>query len=46
VDALQAEDDDVNTLVGGDLNVYPRPDDPFSPGHPRYPSDQLRPLYD
>jgi predicted extracellular nuclease len=32
-------------LTGGDLNVYPRPDDPFSPGDPLYPSDQLAPLY-
>mgnify|MGYP000179793426 CR=1 FL=1 len=28
-------------LVGGDLNVFPRPDDPLDP-----PSDQLGPLYD
>jgi uncharacterized protein len=33
-------------LFGGDLNVFPRPDDPFSPGHPLFPSDQLGPLYD
>jgi uncharacterized protein len=33
-------------LFGGDLNVFPRPDDPFAPGHPLYPSDQLGPLYD
>ena len=46
VDALKAEDEDVNVLVGGDLNVYPRPDDPFSPGHHLFPSDQLEPLYD
>ena len=32
-------------LIGGDLNVYPRPDDPFAPGDPLYPSDQLGPLY-
>jgi len=31
-------------LVGGDLNVYPRPDDPFAP--PSVPSDQLGPLYE
>ena len=46
VDALQTEDEDVYAVVGGDLNVYPRPDDPFAPGHPRFPSDQLGPLYD
>lgn len=28
-------------VIGGDLNVYPRPDDPF----PGDPSDQLGPLY-
>ena len=33
-------------LFGGDLNVFPRPDDPFAPGDPRFPSDQLGPLYD
>lgn len=33
-------------LFGGDLNVFPRPDDPFAPGHPLFPSDQLVPLYD
>jgi uncharacterized protein len=33
-------------LFGGDLNVFPRPDDPFAPGQPRFPSDQLGPLYD
>ncbi|MGH2801955.1 MAG: lamin tail domain-containing protein, partial [Thermoleophilaceae bacterium] len=33
-------------LFGGDLNVFPRPDDPFAPGHPLFPSDQLGPLYD
>lgn len=25
--------------------VYPCPDDPFTPGHPLYPSDQLGALY-
>ncbi len=33
-------------LFGGDLNVFPRPDDPFAPGEPLFPSDQLGPLYD
>jgi hypothetical protein len=45
VAALQAVNTDVYVFVGGDLNVYPRPDDPFAPGEPRYPSDQLGPLY-
>ncbi|HEX5949726.1 MAG TPA: lamin tail domain-containing protein [Actinomycetota bacterium] len=46
VDALQAVDEDALVAIGGDLNVYPRPDDPFAPGHPLFPSDQLGPLYD
>lgn len=33
-------------IVGGDLNVYPRPDDAFAPGDPLFPSDQLAALYD
>ena len=33
-------------LFGGDLNVFPRPDDPFPPGDAHFPSDQLGPLYD
>ncbi len=34
-------------LIGGDLNVYPRPDDPFPlrPGDTTATSDQLGPLY-
>ena len=46
VAALQDGDPHRPIVVGGDLNVYPRPDDPFTPGHPLYPSDQLGPLYD
>jgi predicted extracellular nuclease len=46
VAALQAANPDVRVAVGGDLNVYPRPDDPFAPGHSLYPSDQLGALYD
>jgi uncharacterized protein len=37
---------DARVLFGGDLNVFPRPDDPFAPGDPLFPSDQLGPLYD
>lgn len=33
-------------IIGGDLNVYPRPDDAFAPGDPLFPSDQLAALYD
>lgn len=32
-------------VIGGDLNVYPRPDDPFTPPDSRYPSDQLAAIY-
>jgi predicted extracellular nuclease len=46
VEALQDDDEDVRVAVVGDFNVYPRPDDPFAPGHPRYPSDQLAGLYE
>jgi predicted extracellular nuclease len=46
VAALEAADPEVRVLVGGDLNVFPRPDDPFAPGDPLFPSDQLAPLYD
>jgi hypothetical protein len=42
VDALQEAFPGVYIGVGGDLNVYPRPDDPF----PSDPSDQLAGLYD
>lgn len=34
-------DENAVVVVGGDLNVYPRPDDPMDP-----PSDQLGPLYE
>jgi uncharacterized protein len=37
---------DARVLFGGDLNVFPRPDDPFAPGDALFPSDQLGPLYD
>ena len=40
--ALQVHDPDAGIIVGGDLNVYPRPDDPFRDT----PSDQLGSLYD
>lgn len=45
VDALQKADPDLWAIVGGDLNVFPRPDDPFSPGQALFPSDQLSALY-
>jgi hypothetical protein len=45
-DALQNANPEVDVVVGGDLNVFPRPDDPFAPGHPQFPSDQLGALYE
>ncbi|HXF82161.1 MAG TPA: endonuclease, partial [bacterium] len=33
-------------IVGGDLNVFPKPDDPSAPGELTFVSDQLRALYD
>ena len=44
--AILAVDPEARIIVGGDLNVFPRPDDPFAPGDPLYPSDQLGPLYE
>ncbi len=52
VGALQTANGAVRVAIGGDFNVYPRPDDPFAPGQPVGtngavgPSDQLGPLYD
>jgi predicted extracellular nuclease len=43
--ALRQFNEDVRVIVGGDLNVFPRPDDPFAPGHALFPSDQLASLY-
>jgi predicted extracellular nuclease len=50
-EAILDEDADARVVVGGDLNVFPRPDDPYAPGEPIPgigvgPSDQLRGLYD
>jgi len=41
VAALQSADPQARVDAGGDLNVFPRPDDPLVPA-----SDQLKPLYD
>jgi predicted extracellular nuclease len=46
VDAIEAGYPGARVLYGGDLNVFPRPDDPFVPGDPLFPSDQLAALYD
>jgi hypothetical protein len=50
-EALFDSDPDARVMIGGDLNVFPRPDDPYAPGVeiPGVgigPSDQLGPLYD
>jgi hypothetical protein len=50
-EAILAHDPEAKLLVGGDMNVFPRPDDPYPPGTPipgigTGPSDQLRPLYE
>ena len=43
---IQADNPDARIVVGGDLNVYPRPDDPFAPIGQPGSSDQLGALYD
>jgi hypothetical protein len=43
---IQAANPYARIVVGGDLNVYPRPDDPFAPIGEADSSDQLRALYD
>lgn len=43
-EAIEAGVPDARVMVAGDLNVFPRPDDPVPP--PDGPSDQLAPLYD
>jgi predicted extracellular nuclease len=43
---IQAANPNARIVVGGDLNVYPRPDDPFAPIGQPASSDQLGSLYD
>jgi len=43
---LQATNPNARIVLGGDLNVYPRPDDPFAPIGQSAASDQLGSLYD
>lgn len=43
--AIEATDPDARIIYGGDLNVFPRPDDPIATGDEPTPSDQLGPLY-
>ncbi|MEV4496683.1 lamin tail domain-containing protein [Micromonospora arborensis] len=54
VTAIEAADQTARVVYGGDLNVFPRPDDPLPFGHQGLsatesqptPSDQLAPLYE
>jgi hypothetical protein len=46
VQFIQAANPGARIVVGGDLNVYPRPDDPFAPIGQAGSSDQLGSLYD
>src|SRR5205823_8179486 len=45
VAAIESADPDARIVYGGDLNVYPRPDDPIARSDSDVPSDQLGPLY-
>ncbi|MFJ5600837.1 lamin tail domain-containing protein [Micromonospora parva] len=46
VTAIEAADGSARVVYGGDLNVFPRPDDPIATGDQPTPSDQLAPLYE
>jgi uncharacterized protein len=46
IDAIEAGDAGARIAYGGDLNVFPRPDDPIAQSDSDTPSDQLGPLYD
>ncbi|MDG4806381.1 lamin tail domain-containing protein [Micromonospora sp. WMMD1120] len=46
VTAIEAADQGARVVYGGDLNVFPRPDDPVATGDQPTPSDQLAPLYE
>src|SRR5262249_21004451 len=43
--AIQAAQPNARVVYGGDLNVYPRPDDPIARSDSDTPSDQLGSLY-
>ncbi|MFR9776510.1 lamin tail domain-containing protein [Micromonospora sp. MS34] len=45
VQAVEADDPNARVIYGGDLNVFPRPDDPIATAENPTPSDQLAPLY-
>jgi hypothetical protein len=46
INAIEAGDASARIAYGGDLNVFPRPDDPIAQSDSDTPSDQLAPLYD
>ncbi|MFD6608996.1 lamin tail domain-containing protein [Micromonospora chalcea] len=46
VAAVEASDPNARVVYGGDLNVFPRPDDPIATAQNPTPSDQLAPLYE
>jgi uncharacterized protein len=46
VKAIQAAEPGARVVYGGDLNVFPRPDDPIAKKDTDVPSDQLKALYD
>jgi len=46
VATLQKSNVQARVVAGGDLNVYPRPDDPFTPAQRKKSSDQLASLYE
>ncbi|MFI7303291.1 lamin tail domain-containing protein [Micromonospora aurantiaca] len=46
VQAAEASDPNARVVYGGDLNVFPRPDDPIATAQNPTPSDQLAPLYE
>ncbi|MEH0983737.1 lamin tail domain-containing protein [Micromonospora sp. CPCC 205556] len=46
VAAIEKSDRHARVVYGGDLNVFPRPDDPIATGANPTPSDQLAPLYE
>ncbi len=45
MDAIEAGDANAKVVYGGDLNVFPRPDDPIATAANPAVSDQLGPLY-
>ncbi|MGN9802156.1 lamin tail domain-containing protein [Micromonospora sp. L32] len=46
VTAIEESDPHARVVYGGDMNVFPRPDDPIATAANPTPSDQLAPLYE